>query len=64
MRVMKDSYTNAMKHVKVTLILSRKVTMVFLQETIVNLYVKRVHLEFYRKKKHKNFTEFEKVRCQ
>lgn len=50
MRVMKDSYTNAMKHVKVTLILSRKVTMVFLQETIVNLYVKQVHLEFYRKK--------------
>lgn len=50
MRAMKDLYINAMKHVKVTLILSRKVTIVFIQEIIFNLCVKQVHFEFYKKK--------------
>lgn len=38
-----DLYTNAKKHVKVTLVLSRKEIIVFIQEIIFNLNVKQVN---------------------
>lgn len=41
-----DLCTNPMKHVKVTVILSGKVTIVFIWEIIFNLNVKQVNWNF------------------